>query len=59
MTTARLNQQVNRNRERFPEDFLLKLTRVEFDGLMLQFATSKKAGAAAANCPTPSPNTER
>ncbi len=42
VTTARLNQQVNRNRERFPEDFLLKLTRVEFDGLMLQFATSKK-----------------
>jgi hypothetical protein len=43
VTTARLNQQVNRNRERFPEDFLLKLTRVEFDGLMLQFATSKKS----------------
>ncbi|MGQ0763068.1 MAG: ORF6N domain-containing protein [Acidobacteriota bacterium] len=42
VTTTRLNQQVSRNRERFPEDFLLKLTRAEFDGLMLQFATSKK-----------------
>jgi len=26
VTTKRLNQQVHRNRERFPEDFLFQLT---------------------------------
>jgi len=42
VTTARLNQQVNRNIERFPEDFMFQLTNDEFKGLMLQIATSKK-----------------
>jgi hypothetical protein len=42
VTTARLNQQVNRNSERFPEDFMFQLTDEEFKGLMLQIATSKK-----------------
>src|ERR1051325_5858918 len=40
-TTNRLNQQVNRNRERFPLDFLFRLTKKEFDSLMSQNATSK------------------
>ncbi|HXR48971.1 MAG TPA: ORF6N domain-containing protein [Candidatus Limnocylindrales bacterium] len=42
ITTARLNQQVRRNGDRFPEDFVFQLTADEFAGLMLQFATSKK-----------------
>ena len=42
VTTARLNQQANRNLERFPEDFMFQLTNEEFKGLMLQIATSKK-----------------
>ncbi|MBI4209085.1 MAG: ORF6N domain-containing protein [Deltaproteobacteria bacterium] len=42
VTTARLNQQVKRNSERFPEDFMLQLTEEEFKSLMLQNATSKK-----------------
>jgi len=42
VTTARLNQQVRRNAERFPKDFAFQLTIDEFAGLMLQFATSKK-----------------
>lgn len=42
VTTARLNQQVKRNLERFPEDFMFQLTEEEFKGLMLQTATSKK-----------------
>lgn len=42
VATARLNQQVNRNIERFPEDFMFQLTNEEFKGLMLQIATSKK-----------------
>ena len=39
-TTKRLNQQVNRNRERFPGDFMFQLNEVEFANLRLQFATS-------------------
>ena len=40
VTTARLNQQVKRNRERFPIDFVFQLTKAEFNSLMLQNATS-------------------
>jgi len=41
-TTTRLNQQVKRNADRFPDDFVFQLTADEFSGLMLQIATSKK-----------------
>ncbi len=40
VTTTRLNQQVRRNLDRFPEDFMFQLTRDEFKNLMLQIATS-------------------
>ena len=39
-TTKRLNQQVNRNIERFPSDFMFQLNEAEFANLRLQFATS-------------------
>lgn len=42
VSTARLNQQVNRNLERFPGDFMFRLTADEFAALILQNATSKK-----------------
>jgi len=42
VTTTRLNQQVNRNQERFPQDFLFRLTKEELERLMLQNATSKR-----------------
>lgn len=38
----RLNQQVRRNLERFPSDFMFKITAREFTSLRLQFATSNK-----------------
>ena len=38
--TRRLNEQVRRNRERFPKDFIFELTREEFANLKSQFATS-------------------
>jgi uncharacterized protein YuzE len=38
--TRRLNEQVRRNRERFPEDFAFRLTREEFNTLISQNATS-------------------
>jgi hypothetical protein len=52
VSTKRLNQQVTRNKTRFPEDFMLRLTKEEAaflrsqfaisnDSLRLQFATSK------------------
>jgi hypothetical protein len=40
VTTTRLNEQVKRNRDRFPEDFAFRLTKEEFAILMSQFATS-------------------
>jgi len=41
VTTKRLNQQVNRNLERFPKDFMFQLTEIEEESLRLQIATSK------------------
>jgi hypothetical protein len=41
VTTARLNQQVNRNLDRFPVDFTIQLTDQEVAVLILQSATSK------------------
>lgn len=38
--TKRLNEQVARNRERFPPDFAFQLTQEEFTNLKSQFATS-------------------
>jgi hypothetical protein len=42
VSVKRLNQQVNRNRERFPVDFMFQLTREEYESLRLQIATSNK-----------------
>ena len=38
--TRRLNEQVKRNLERFPEDFMFQLSEAEFSNLKSQFATS-------------------
>jgi hypothetical protein len=40
VTTKRLNEQVRRNRERFPEDFMFQLASDEAASLRSQFATS-------------------
>ena len=42
--TRRLNEQVRRNRARFPDDFLIELTSAELDILMSQNATSRWGG---------------
>ena len=42
--TRRLNEQVKRNIERFPEDFMFQLTPNEFDNLKSQIATSSWGG---------------
>ncbi len=38
--TRRLNEQVRRNRDRFPQDFIFELTQDEYANLKSQFATS-------------------
>lgn len=40
--TKRLNEQVKRNIERFPDDFMFQLTEEEYNFLRSQIATSKK-----------------
>ena len=40
VTTKRLNEQLRRNRKRFPEDFAFQLTTEEFTNLKSQIATS-------------------
>jgi hypothetical protein len=42
VTTKRLNEQLKRNRKRFPADFAFQLTSEEFSNLRSQFATSKQ-----------------
>jgi ORF6N domain len=44
VSVKRLNQQVTRNQERFPSDFMFQLTKKEYGALRLQIATSKKGG---------------
>lgn len=39
--TGRLNEQVRRNRNRFPPDFMLELSEEEFSALRSQIAISK------------------
>ena len=41
-STTRLNEQVKRNKNRFPPDFLFELTKHEWKSLISQFAISKK-----------------
>lgn len=44
VATKRLNEQVRRNIKRFPEDFMLQLTKKEFENLKSHFATSRWGG---------------
>jgi hypothetical protein len=41
VTTKRFNEQVKRNRDRFPPDFLFQLTETEAESSRSQFATLK------------------
>ncbi len=42
--TKNLNKAVKRNEDRFPGDFMFKLTEEEFQLLRFQFGTSKQGG---------------
>lgn len=43
VSTKRLNEQVKRNADRFPDDFVFRLSDQEFKALRSQFATAKWA----------------
>jgi len=40
--TKRINEAVNRNKQRFPENFCFQLTQEEIESMRLQFATASK-----------------
>lgn len=42
--TKRLNEQVKRNRKRFPDDFMFQLSTQEYSDLKSHFATSRWGG---------------
>jgi phage regulator Rha-like protein len=42
VSTKRLNEQVKRNKKRFPEDFMFRLTKKEASSLRSQIATLKR-----------------
>jgi hypothetical protein len=46
VTTKRLNEQVKRNRDRFPDDFMFVLTAEEAARLKSQIATSRDDSAS-------------
>jgi len=44
VTTANLNKAVNRNQDRFPDDFMFQLTEEEFENLKFHFGRSSWGG---------------
>ncbi len=44
VATGNLNKAVNRNINRFPDDFMFKVTKEEYDNLIFQFGTSNWGG---------------
>jgi len=44
VTTGNLNKAVNRNIKRFPDDFMFRLTKAEFDNLLFQFGIASWGG---------------
>ena len=56
-TTKRLNEQVQRNKKRFPSDFMFQLTLEEVERLRSQFATLKQVVGNTENiAPMPLPS---
>jgi hypothetical protein len=47
LETRHLNEQVRRNIEKFPDDFMFQSTKEEFEDLKSHFATSTLGGRAA------------
>jgi hypothetical protein len=56
--TRRLNEQVRRNIEKFPDDFMFQLTKEEFENLKSQIATSSSGWGDVGSSHLFSQNTE-
>ncbi len=56
--TRRLNEQVKRNADRFPEDFMFQLTEAEWGNLKSQFATSSSETSGSLRSQIVTLNTE-
>jgi len=44
VSTRELNQAISRNQERFPKDFMFRLTREEFNNIECKHVTSNRGG---------------
>jgi hypothetical protein len=51
VTVGRLNEAVKRNKERFPNDFMFQLTKLEFDYLKSQIAISSSKWGGRRHAP--------
>src|SRR5438270_10040509 len=51
VTTSQLNRAVQRNRNRFPEDFIFQLNREEIDALRFHIGMSKSKGRGGRRYP--------
>ena len=56
VATKNLNKAVQRNIERFPADFMLRLTKQEVATLRFQIGTSKTGRGGAVTCRPPLPS---
>ena len=56
VSTIRLNEQVKRNRDRFPADFTFQLTAEEYAALRSQFAISNSSGSEPGKTGTATPH---
>lgn len=50
VSTGNFNKAVQRNIKRFPDDFMFRLTKQEFDNLIFQFGTSSWGGTRKLPC---------
>ena len=50
ITTGNLNKAVKRNLDRFPSDFMVRLSAADVKGLIFQNGTSKKGGGCDRDC---------
>jgi hypothetical protein len=51
VTTKRLNEQIRRNKRRFPSDFMFKMNRREYENLRSQIATSRQTHGGRRHLP--------
>ena len=51
VTTGNLNRAVDRNRERFPDDFVRRLTEEEFNDVIFHFGRSRWSGTQTEKAP--------